>query len=87
MSVLDRIHNISINAIAAIMSMSLDLKDLVEMCSIGTLLAYTMVTLSILILRYREENVGIVIEESSRNACENEGKQIYILITDIIVYV
>ena len=87
MSVLDRIHNISINAIAAIMSMSLDLKDLVEMCSIGTLLAYTMVTLSILILRYREENVGIVIEESSGNACENEGKQIYILITDIIVYV
>ena len=43
-----------------LMALFLDLHSLVEMVSIGTILAYTLVTVSVLILRYKAENLGMV---------------------------
>ena len=44
------------------MSLFLNIKDLVDMTSIGTLIAYTLVTVSVLKLRYSKENIGLVAE-------------------------
>ena len=53
------IATLSMASLAAVLAAIFDIKELVDFMSIGTLMAYTLVAASVMILRYRKSSLNI----------------------------
>ena len=60
--------------LAAVLALLLDLSSLLEMLSIGALIAYSLVALSVLILRYQQQQIGLTKADIHEEISEISGQ-------------